>query len=148
MASVSLHPAVRVKKRVLVEAFPDVDPGMRPLGSRVLVQIRSIPDNLVTEGGIIIPDHDTKDAEKWNCQVAKVVAIGPVAFRNRSTLEPWPEGAWTKVGQYVRVPKYGGDRWERPVPNRPKDPALFAMFNDLDLIGIVEGDPLDIRTFV
>lgn len=150
MGTVSLHALgnAKLKTRLLDEAFPEVDPGMRPCGGRVLIQIRSLPKELKTEGGIILPDHDTKDAEKWNCQVGKVIMIGPVAFRNRTTLEPWPEGDWAKVGDYVRVPKYGGDRWERPVPNRDDEPALFALHEDTDIIAIITGDPLDMRTFV
>jgi hypothetical protein len=46
----------------------------------------------------------------------------------------------------VRVPKYGGDRWEVPLPNG--ESALFVIFNDLDIIGKVEGDPLAIRAFI
>lgn len=127
----------------LVEAFPNVDAGVIPLGSRVLVQIRS--PKTKSKGGIIL-QADTKETELWNTQIAKVVALGPLAFKNRNTQETWPEGEWCQPGQYVRVGKYGGDRWQVPLPG--EEFALFVIFNDLDIIGIVTCDPLSVRAFI
>jgi len=124
--------------------FPDVDCGMKPYGSRIIVQIR-VP-RTTTPGGLVIPE-EARETEKWNTQVAKVIMLGPVAFKNRDTLEPWKEGEWCQAGSFVRVPKYGGDRWEVPVPDR-QDPALFAVFNDLDIIGEFTGDPLAVKAFI
>jgi hypothetical protein len=70
-----------------------------------------------------------------------------VAFHDRDTLKPWPEGAWVKPGMYVRCPKYGGDRWEVPVPGNA-DAALFVVFRDIDLVGEIEGDPLDMVAYL
>lgn len=124
-------------------AFPAVEPGIQPFGSRVLVQIRN--PKQVTASGIII-DSGSKDTERWNTQVAKVISLGPLAFKNRNTMESWPEGAWCQPGEFVRVAKYGGDRWE--VPYGDREVALFVIFNDLDIIGRVTGDPLAIRAFI
>jgi co-chaperonin GroES (HSP10) len=128
----------------LEDAFPNVPPGLRPFGDKVLVQIRSAMTR--TKGGLYVPE-ETRDTELWNTQVAKVISVGPVAFKNRDTLKPWPEGDWVKPGMYVRCPKYGGDRWEVPVPNSP-DPALFVLFRDIDLVGEIEGDPLEMVAFL
>jgi co-chaperonin GroES (HSP10) len=125
------------------EAFPEANPGIVPFGSRVLVQIRT--PKTKTASGIII-DNGSRDTEKWNTQVARVVSVGALAFKNRNTMDPWPEGSWCTTGDYVRVPKYGGDRWEVPLPNG--ESALFVIFNDLDIIGQVTGDPLAIRAFI
>jgi co-chaperonin GroES (HSP10) len=125
------------------EAFPKIDPGVRPFGSRVLVQIRRAKRK--TAGGIILAG-ETRDTEMWNTQVAKVVAVGPLAFKNRNTQETWPEGAWAGVDSYVRAPKYGGDRWG--VTNEDGDEIIFAMFNDLDLLGEITGDPLAMKAFL
>lgn len=125
------------------EAFPDADPGIQPFGSRVLVQIRT--PKTKTNSGIII-DTGSRDTEKWNTQVAKVISVGPLAFKNRNTMESWPEGSWCAPGDYVRVAKYGGDRWEVPLSNG--EHALFVIFNDLDIIGQVTGDPLAVRAFI
>ena len=127
---------------MLAESFPDIDAGIKPLGSRVLVQICT--PRAKTKGGIIL-DTGSKETEKWNQQVARVIGLGAVAFCNRTTLEKWPEGDWCKVGDYVRVPKYGGDRWE---VTHAEGAALFVIFNDLDIIGQVTGDPLAIRAFL
>lgn len=141
--SVSHGPLVRFDQS-MEEAFPDVDPKRRVLGSRVRVQIRSPKKK--TQGGILLVD-DVQDTIKWNTQTGRVQGIGPVAFRNRTTLEPWPEGAWVKVGDFVTVPKFGGDRFEVPYGN-DGDVALFVTLNDLDLIDVVEGDPRDVIAFV
>jgi co-chaperonin GroES (HSP10) len=127
----------------LIEAFPEANPGITPFGSRILVQIRS--PKTKTASGIII-DNGSRDTEKWNTQVAKVISLGALAFKNRNSMESWPEGAWCHPGDYVRVAKYGGDRWEVPLPSG--ESALFVIFNDLDIIGRVEGDPLAIRAFI
>jgi len=127
----------------LANAFPAVEAGIQPFGSRVLVQIRTPKKK--SDGGIII-DLGTQDTEKWNTQVAKVISVGPLAFRNRNTMEAWPEGDWCKPGDYVRVAKYGGDRWE--VSLGGGENALFVIFNDLDIIGRVTTDPLKIRAFI
>lgn len=127
----------------MIEAFPTADPGITPFGSRVLVQIRT--PKTKTASGIII-DNGSRDTEKWNTQVARVVSVGALAFKNRNTMDSWPEGSWCGPGDYVRVPKYGGDRWEVPLANG--ESALFVIFNDLDIIGQVTGDPLAIRAFI
>jgi hypothetical protein len=78
-----------------------------------------------------------------------VIAIGPLAFRKRDSMEPWPEGAWAQVGDFVRVPKWGGDRWEIDFEeNGLKGKALFTFFNDHELIGQVTGDPREIKAFI
>jgi co-chaperonin GroES (HSP10) len=128
----------------LEEAFPQTDPGIKPFGSRVLVQIRTPKSK--TAGGIILHS-DTRETDLWNTQVAKVIALGPVAFHNRETLQEWPEGEWCQPGQFVRVPKYGGDRFHADVPGQ-NERALFALFNDLDVIGEVTCDPLSVIAFI
>ena len=127
----------------LKEAFPEADPGIVPFGSRVLVQIRT--PRTKSKGGIILTQ-DTIDTEKWTTQVAKVISLGPLAFKNRNTLEQWPEGQWCQVDQFVRVPRYGGDRWEAPASNGEN--AMFVIFNDLDIVGLVTGDPLQVKAFI
>ncbi len=125
------------------EAFPAVEAGIRPFGSRVLVQIRTPKKK--SSGGIIL-SNDTQDTEKWNTQIAKVISLGPLSFKNRNTMESWPEGDWCTVGEFVRVAKYGGDRWEVIAPDG--EVALFVIFNDLDILGQVLGDPLAIKAFI
>ena len=63
----------------LAWAFPSVDAGAKPLGGRVLVQLRRTKKK-ATSAGIILVE-ETKETEKWNNMVAKVIEIGPLASR-------------------------------------------------------------------
>jgi len=131
-------------------AFPEVNPGQRPFGGRVIVQLRRIKKKA---GRIIIVD-ETKENEKWNNMIGKVVAVGPLAFKNRDTMQPWAEGCWAEIGDFVRVPKWGGDRWERYVPSEvdnskeEQEPVLFMTINDHELISAVTDDPLSFKAYV
>lgn len=126
----------------LALAFPDINPGVSPFGSRLVVQIRSVKNK--TKGGIILTA-DSQESEKWNTQVAKVRRVGPLAYRNRETLEPWPEAAWCNEGDYVRVPKYLQDRWE--VANGDSS-VLFMIVNDLDILAKLECNPLEVKAYI
>jgi len=132
------------------QAFPEVDPGLVPFGSRVLVQKRSPKERL--KSGLIVPD-EVRETEFWNTQVAKVILLGPGAFKNRDTLEVWPEGEWAQPGAYVRVPKYGGDKWFVEVPEEEAEKtgvekAFFVLYNDLDLIGEITCNPMDVIAYL
>ncbi len=143
-SSISRAPSVKVEYSGLDEAFPQADPELQPFGHRVLVQIRT--PKRQTAGGIYVPE-ESRETELWNTQVAKVITLGPVAFKNRETLEPWPEGEWCKPGVFVRTPKYGGDRWQVPL-GKGGEFALFVLFNDHDIIGELTGDPLAVVAFL
>jgi co-chaperonin GroES (HSP10) len=137
-----------LNKAELDWAFPVVEPGAKPLGGRILVQLRRTKQKTTGAGIILI--EETKETEKWNNMVAKVLMIGPLAFKNRDTMQSWPEGSWCEVGDYIRVPKWGGDRWEVKVPgeNDMEDPALFMVLNDHEVIAAVTGDPLAMKAFL
>ena len=128
-------------------AFPDVSAGQKPFGGRVVVQLRRIKKTTASK---IILVAETKETEKWQNMIGRVVEVGPLAFKNRDTMNPWPEGSWAQVGDYVRVPKWGGDRWEREVPNEEvnEDPVLFMTINDHELIAKVTDDPLSFKAYV
>jgi co-chaperonin GroES (HSP10) len=130
----------------LAWAFPDVRPGQAPYGGRVVVQLRRIKK----KAGMIIIVDETKENEKWNNMIGKVVALGPLAYKNRDTMESWPEGTWAQVGDFVRVPRWGGDRWERSDPNgdSKEDPVLFMTINDHEVIAKITDDPLSFKAYV
>lgn len=144
----------------LAEAFPEVDPLHEPLGCLVLCQVRQPP--LRTKGGTVI-DTELRKTEHYNTQVAKVIAVGPLAFQNRNTGAEWVEGAWAKPGDFVRIPKYQGDHWtisykrldydidpttgQRTKPYEVEDEVVFVMFKDLSLLARVK-DPLAIKAFL
>ena len=132
----------------LAGAFPAVDPGAAPLGARVLIQLR-MAKKKVTASGIILAQ-ETRDTEKVQNPVGKVVGIGPLAFKKRDTMEPWPEGSWCEVGDYLRVPKWTGDRWEVKLPGAPdgEDRVEFIIINDHEVIAKITGNPLEVRAFI
>lgn len=123
-------------------AFPDVDPGFEPFGSRVIVQLRKVATK--SKGGIILTG-DTVETEKWNTQIGKIRAIGPVAFKNRDTLNSWPENDWCKVGDYVRIPKYNQDKW---FIQHEDYELLFMLINDIDLLAKKTGNPLEVKAYI
>lgn len=153
------------------EAFPDVDSGFKPYGAVVLVQIRH--PKRKTRGGLILAN-ETIATEHYNTQVGRVVGLGPVCFKSTvTTTEPgeepkqhlvdWPEGAWFNVGDFVRVPRYGGDRFTAPCafktteydPESRRDETktvreeiVFAIFKAKDILGQITGDPLVIKAFL
>ncbi len=132
----------------LAWAFPEVNAGQSPFGGRVVVQLLRVKKTAA--GSRIILVSETKENEKWQNMIGKVIEIGPLAFKNRDTMASWPEGSWAQVGDFVRVPKWGGDRWERAVPGEdPKEsPVLFMTINDHELIARVTDDPLSFNTFI
>jgi co-chaperonin GroES (HSP10) len=108
------------------------------------VQLRGTKQT--TDSGIILAP-ETKETEKWQNMVAKVIEIGPLAFRHRETMNPWPEGSWCSVGDYIRVPKWGGDRWEVEV-GKNQEKALFMILNDHEVIAKVTSNPLEMIAFI
>jgi co-chaperonin GroES (HSP10) len=132
----------------LAWAFPSVEPGAKPLGGRILVQLRRTKKKATSAGIILI--EETKETEKWQNMVAKVIEIGPLAFKHRDTMQSWPEGSWCVAGDFIRVPKWGGDRWEVKPPNEDdlEDPALFMILNDHEAIAKVVGDPLAMKAYL
>lgn len=140
-SAVKVKPVLTYEQR-LAAAFPDIDPGARPLGARILVQLKQTESNTTDTGIILVKE--TTDAEKFNNMVGKVIAIGPLAFKKRDSAEPWPEGAWCKEGDYIRVPKWGGDRWEVPYGD-DEQRAIFVVMNDHEVIAAVTGDPLAMK---
>lgn len=143
------RPASKPPTDPLLDAFPVVDPLIRPAGNMLLCQVRRARKSKdLGNGKVLHYSDDAVDTERWNTQVAKVIAVGPLAYQNRNTLQPWPEGAWARVGDYVRVAKYTPDRWEVQYGPGDEEKALFILIKDVDVLGIVTGDPLAVRAFV
>ena len=147
IAEVTDAPVVDRSGWTLEEAFPNIDPGVQPFGSRVLVQLRTPKTR--TKGGILIAD-ETKETEYWNTQVGKVLALGPGAFKSREKGETWWEGEWCQPGDFVRTPLHNGDRIKVQIDANDKTAgfALFVIFEDLHIIGRITGDPLSIIAYV
>lgn len=124
------------KDEYIKEHFPEVTPGAVPCGNKVLVQLRTMKSR--TSGGIVMVN-ETKDFNNGNTQLARVISMGQIAFKHRETGEVWKEGAWAKIGDIVIVPRWGGFRFEVPVPGT-EDKAIFAVFEDYTLNLVVESN--------
>jgi len=118
-----------------LECFPGIDTGIEVAGDRVLVQLRR--EKTTSKGGIILVD-ETKQTLRFNETVAKVVQIGPLAYKNLDTdLTDWPEGPWCKVGDLVRTIKYGGDRFVVN-PDDGGAPVVFITLQAREIISRIK----------
>lgn len=123
--------------------FPAIVPKVVPVGARILCQL--ITPRKTTASGLILIE-ETKETERWNNQVARVLAMGPLAFCNRETSEPWKEGMWCEPGDFVIIPRWGGMR--RTVKTKQgEDPVYFVTINDHEVIERVYGNPLELETY-
>ena len=117
-----------------LECFPIVDPGVEIVGDRVLVQLRR--EKTTSKGGIILVD-ETKQTVRFNETVAKVVQVGPLAYKNLEDLTPWIEGPWCKEGDLVRTIKYGGDRFVVQ-PDDGGAPVVFITLQAREVISKIK----------
>lgn len=133
----------------LAYSFPDVVPPYLPCGKNILVQLRT-PGNykILANGQKFFFADESVDYDKMNMQTCIVRALGPVAYRHRLTMETFPEGEWCVPGEFMRVPKFGGDRVGVPINDEQKRTAYFVMINDTDAVGQVYGDPLALQGII
>jgi len=122
------------KNEYINEHFPEVDPGVKPCGAKILVQLRTLKEKTV--GGIVLATATT-EFNNGNTQLGRIVAVGGIAFRDRSTGEDWKEGRWADVGDVVILPRWGGFRFELDIPGQ-KEKAIFAVFDDINVQMVVE----------
>ena len=122
--------------RTLEEVFPELQQTTHPLGNRVLVQLRKVRSK--SKGGVIIVE-ETKQAERYNEMVCRVVELGPLAYKNVDDLSDWKEGPWCLPGDFVRVAKYGGDRWSVPYGvGDDKDWVHFIVVQDREITARID----------
>jgi co-chaperonin GroES (HSP10) len=116
------------------ECFPVIDTGIDVAGDRVLVQLRR--EKSTSKGGIILVD-ETRQTLRFNETVAKVIQIGPLAYKSPEDLSPWPEGNWCNVGDLVRTIKYGGDRFIVQ-PDDEGSPVVFITLQAREVISRIK----------
>jgi co-chaperonin GroES (HSP10) len=126
----------RSDEQYVKEHFPDVSPRVKPFGERVLVQLKVVRNK--SAGGIVLVE-ETRDVNRENNVLARVVSLGPLAYHNRETQTEWPEGTWVKPGDVAFVPKWGGFRVQRKVPGTD-EVVTFALFKDFEIIAGPECD--------
>lgn len=124
---------LNAKQELIDRLFPKIDSGIKPTGNTVIIQGIHIPEK---RGGIILTQ-DYRDTEAYDVQVGMIVAMGPLAYKNKTTLEPWKEGNWAEVGAIVSLPR-SGFRINRKINGEKynfiliTDAEVNAEFTDLD----------------
>lgn len=122
------------------QAFPEVNPGRLPLGGFITVQLRRNVRRLAS--GLYVPDDITEANDEFTT-TGKVIGMGRLACCNRETGEPWTEGVWYKVGDFVDVPRLGGFRFRKPIPDtHPKEWVIFCTLKDYEVFHLITEDPL------
>lgn len=110
--------------------FPEVNCGIVPTGHMVIVQGMTIPKK---ESGIILLD-ETTNGMKYDVQIGKIVALGPLAYKNKETLESWKEGEWASIGDIVFVPRTGY-RMKKELNDEDYN---FIFLSDTDIMAKIE----------
>jgi co-chaperonin GroES (HSP10) len=98
------------------------------------VQLRR--EKVSSKGGILLVD-ETRQTLRFNETVAKVISIGPLAYKSPDNLEPWVEGPWCQVGDLVRTIKYGGDRFVVQ-PDDDGAPVVFITVQAREVISKIK----------
>lgn len=124
------------KDDYIKEHFPEVQPGAKPCGAKILVQLRTVKEK--THGGIVLPQ-ETQDFNNGNTMVGRIAAVGGIAFRDRSTGEEWKEGKWAEVGDLVLLPRWGGFRFEVPIEGT-ENKATFCVYDDTNVQMVIESN--------
>ena len=118
--------------------------GFRPAGFNIVVKIFVRPDELTQ---IKMPDGTTKTLwtapimqkqDEFESVTALVCAVGPLAFKDRITGEPWAEGPWARVGDWIAIPRMSS--WLTNYRG-----VSLAVLPDDKIIAIVE-DPADLTS--
>jgi len=132
--------------KTLDEAFPECDPGVIPLGARILLQLKGVKK--ASSGGILLIE-ETRETERVQSMLGKIIGLGPLCFKNRDTAQEWPEGTWCSVGDFVRVPRWSGDRFSIPHPTEKDEEINFVVMNDFEVWCRVNPEKvLSMRAFV
>ena len=109
-----------------------IDHLFEPAGYRILVEILPVEETLQRwkESGLTMTA-ESRDRE-WQAQVwARVLKIGPLAFRDRKRFGFWRR-PWCRVGDHIIMRPYSGTRFMMRG-------HLYALIND-DTVQAVVGD--------
>ena len=73
------------------------------------ILVRPAKVEKTSKGGIIKPDMTT-EAEHYHQVEGTILKLGPYAFTDRETAEPFKK-EWNKVGDRIMFPRYGSQRY-------------------------------------
>lgn len=112
----------------LTKYFPDVKPGRRAAGRKIIVQTPTVPEK--STGGIIRIQAAVDDMEAMTAW-GVVVDKGPDAYRPDCQVGDFGED-WCAIGDIVQIPRYG-DSVRFKVDN-----AAFMILDDIRVISIID----------
>lgn len=104
---------------------------IKACGPRVVIKVDEIPDEEITEGGIVIVD-TKKQVRRAAVETGTVVSVGDACWRQFY----WSDEdftPWCKVGDRITFIRYAGRRVEDPVSGED-----YAVINDEDVISVVQ----------
>lgn len=147
MPSTNTAAAVSFGYQSIEDAFPVLDCFREPLLSNYIVQVRRAVRR--TKGGILI-DEGSRKIEAANSTVGKVVAIGPLCFKDRDAKE-WPEGPSFAIGDFLQIPRFGGLRFSVKYHDeaaKETEEVDFVIFDHLQQVARITCDPREITSYV
>lgn len=107
-----------------------------PRGFKLLIEKPKPKEK--TDGGVLLPDQAI-EAENYLSICAKLVKIGPMAWKDRETGVWWRGGPWANVGDWLIIPKFTQFRMEI-------DDKEYRFINDDEVIAVIE-DPTVIKVY-
>jgi co-chaperonin GroES (HSP10) len=134
------------------EAFPEVAVEFTPVTNKILVQFRQPRQQ--TASGLYLPPQ-TLEGLQQSTVIAKLLAVGPYAFKGTGKGREWSEdinGKRPKPGDYIVINKWGGVQFMVepigfvPLPGDKSvhgGKVLLAIMNDVDVFGSDVVDPVN-----
>ena len=110
------------------------DPKRLPTLTGYHILVRPVSVKAKTKGGIILPD-STKDDIAYLTTVGRVVALGDLAYEDKTK---FPKGPWCKVDDYVCYGKHSG------IKMKYQGVKLILLFDDQVIMKV--DDPSDLDT--
>ena len=102
---------------------------LKPAGFAILIEPQKIEKDLrVSEDSKLVIPEFIKEKQRVECSTGTVLAIGPQAWKDLGTGEPW-----CNVGDKIMFSKYGGKLYTNEATKE-----VFVMINDRDVIGVID----------
>jgi co-chaperonin GroES (HSP10) len=127
--------------------YPKIEIGMEPQGSNLLIQLQYTPKS--TASGIVLPE-ELRDTESYEATIGKVIAIGPLAYKERNFKEnklvDYPEGSWCVIGDIVYISR-NGHRIKKMAAELNNEAIHFVLCRDEDILCIISSDLRNLARF-
>ena len=104
---------------------------IKPLGNRIVLKIDDVPEEIITKGGIIVPDFN--EVKKQNTQTGVVLAVGPGTKNRDGNYIP----SVVKEGDWVVFNHHGIFKCEINLENGYES---FLYISENDIVAVLEKD--------